>query len=87
MLTKINEIYDQVIRVLPSSDRLRLATLILNNLVQEGSAVIDKGETWDEETMSENIEDYCLNRAMDEAAVTPLLGREAALLFLENESA
>lgn len=46
MLTKINEIYDRVIRVLPSSDRLRLATLILNNLVQQESAVIDESDTW-----------------------------------------
>lgn len=87
MLTKIDEIYDQVIRVLPSSDRLRLATLILNKLVQQESSVIDDPDTYDEKTMPEDVEDFCLNRAMDEAALTPLFGREAALQFLEDESA
>jgi hypothetical protein len=53
MPTKIDEIYDQVIRVLPSSDRLRLATLILNNLVQQESAVIDESDTWTEEDISD----------------------------------
>jgi hypothetical protein len=36
--------------------------------------------------MAENIEDYCLNRAMDEAIKTPLLDRESALKFLAEES-
>ena len=34
------------------------------------------------DTVAEGIEDYCLNRAMDEAKETPLLDREAALAFL-----
>jgi hypothetical protein len=38
------------------------------------------------ESMAEGIEDYCLNRAMDEAVESPLLDREAALAFLEEES-
>ncbi len=38
------------------------------------------------ESVAEGIEDYCLNRAMDEAAESPLLDREAALAFLEEES-
>jgi hypothetical protein len=38
------------------------------------------------EGMAENIEDYCLNRAMDEAIKTPLLDRESALKFLAEES-
>ncbi len=37
------------------------------------------------ETIAEGIEDYCLNRAMDEAAKTPLLDRESALKFLEQD--
>ena len=31
------------------------------------------------------LEDYCLNKAMDEAKKTPLLSREEALKFLEEE--
>ena len=34
--------------------------------------------------LSERLEDYCLNQAMDEARQTPLLEREAALKYLEE---
>ena len=34
--------------------------------------------------LSERLEDYCLNKAMDEARQTPLLEREAALKYLEE---
>lgn len=36
------------------------------------------------EQLSEKLEDYCLNKAMDEASQTPLLDREAALKYLEE---
>jgi hypothetical protein len=36
------------------------------------------------QTLSEGIEDYCLNKAMDEARDTPLLSREEALKYLEE---
>ncbi|WP_228037804.1 hypothetical protein [Nodosilinea sp. LEGE 06152] len=35
--------------------------------------------------LAENLEDYCLNKAMDDAQETPLLNREEALAFLEAE--
>lgn len=38
------------------------------------------------ENIAEEIEDYCLNQATDEATETPLLDREAALEFLEDDS-
>lgn len=34
--------------------------------------------------LSEAVEDYCLNKAMDDAEKTPLLDRQAALDFLED---
>jgi hypothetical protein len=34
------------------------------------------------DSVAEGIEEYCLNRAMDEAKKKPLLDREAALAFL-----
>ena len=34
------------------------------------------------EMLTESIEDYCLNRAMDEALETPLLSQAEALKFL-----
>ncbi len=36
------------------------------------------------EMLTESIEDYCLNRSMDEAIETPLLSQAEALKFLEN---
>ena len=51
MPTTIDEIYNQVIQGFPSAERLRLATLILNNLVQQNS--IDDGDTWTEEDVSD----------------------------------
>ncbi|MEW6103299.1 MAG: hypothetical protein AB1630_05710 [bacterium] len=38
------------------------------------------------EELSEEMEDYCLNKAMDEAQKTPLLNRKEALAYLEKES-
>jgi hypothetical protein len=37
------------------------------------------------EKIKENIEDYCLNKAMDEAKTTPLLSREQAIDFLAED--
>jgi len=36
--------------------------------------------------LAENLEDYCLNNAMDEAKETPLLSHEEALQFLAEEN-
>ncbi len=36
------------------------------------------------EEIAEEIENYCLNKAMDEAKDSPLLDRKAALSFLEE---
>jgi hypothetical protein len=38
------------------------------------------------EMLTESIEDYCLNRAMDEAVETPLLSQAEALKFLGEDS-
>lgn len=42
-------------------------------------------ESISEDELSEGLEDYCLNKAMDEAKNSPLLEREAALEFLEEQ--
>lgn len=34
--------------------------------------------------LSENMEEYCLSKAMDEAKKSPLLNREEALKFLKE---
>ena len=36
------------------------------------------------EDISEEVENYCLNRAMDEGEGSPLLNRKEALAFLEE---
>jgi hypothetical protein len=38
----------------------------------------------DPEEMTQAIEDYCLHQAMQEAAQTPLLDRDTALAYLEE---
>ena len=37
------------------------------------------------EEVTEEIENYCLNKAMDEAEKSPLLSRKEALTYLEEE--
>lgn len=49
MSTTVREVYDRVLSTLSPTDRLRLATLILNDLVQQNRSVIDESETWTEE--------------------------------------
>ena len=41
-------------------------------------------ESISETELTEGLEDYCLNKAMDEAKDSPILDREAALKFLEE---
>lgn len=45
----VEEIYTQVISNLPPTERLQLATLILNGLVKQNVAVIDDSDTWTEQ--------------------------------------
>ncbi|WP_427157558.1 hypothetical protein ACQFX9_18550 [Aliinostoc sp. HNIBRCY26] len=49
MSNTAQEIYNQVIRDLPPNERLRLANLILNDLVQNNLAIIDESDTWTEQ--------------------------------------
>ena len=45
----VQEIYTQVISNLPPTERLQLATLILNGLVKQDAAVIDDSDIWTEQ--------------------------------------
>jgi hypothetical protein len=49
MLTSAQEVYTQVVRTLSPTERLRLATLILNELVNQNSSVVDQSDRWTEE--------------------------------------
>lgn len=48
MSSTIQEIYTQIVSTLSPTDRLQLATLILNGLVQQNTAVNDS-DTWTEQ--------------------------------------
>jgi hypothetical protein len=56
----IQEMYEQSIRPLPAPDRLRLATLILNEIPP--LAVVDYSDEWTEEDMRD-LTLYSLRRA------------------------
>ena len=49
MQATIQEIYTQVISTLSPSERLQLASLIFNGLVEKNIAVIDDSNTWTEQ--------------------------------------
>lgn len=64
------EVYNQVVRTLPSSEQLRLATLILNELVQQNPSIIDQSDTWTDR---------------DRIDITNFSMQYAATLFPEDE--
>ncbi len=47
------ELYDLSVTALPKSEKLRLATLILQELSTTAGAALDYSETWTEEDMRE----------------------------------
>ncbi len=49
----IQEIYQNISNTLSPGDRLRLAALILNDLTESNVAVIDTGNTWTEQDLTE----------------------------------
>ncbi|NJL61754.1 MAG: hypothetical protein HC903_07895 [Methylacidiphilales bacterium] len=49
MLTSAQEVYTQVMRTLSPTERLRLATLILNELVNQNSSVVEQSDRSTEE--------------------------------------
>lgn len=70
MPTTDREIYTQVFLTLSLTERLHLATLILNDLVQQNVSVIDRNDTWSEQ---------------DRLDLTAFSLQYAAMLFPENE--
>lgn len=48
-MSNIQQIYTQVISNLSPTERLQLATLILNDLVEQNRTVYDDSDTWTEE--------------------------------------
>ncbi len=70
MPTTAQEIYTEVVRNLSLTERLRLANLILNDLVEKNVSVIDRSDTWTED---------------DRTDITTFSLQYAAMLFPESE--
>ncbi|BAU14323.1 unknown protein [Leptolyngbya sp. NIES-3755] len=65
------DVYNEIIRALSPTERLRLATLILNELVQQSPPAIDESDAWTEQ---------------DQADVVNFSLQYAASLFPEEEA-
>lgn len=66
------QVYNEVIRALSPTERLRLATLILNELVQQDSPVIDQSDAWTEQDQIDVVNfslQYAASLFPDEEAV------------------
>lgn len=70
MTANIQEIYTQLVSSLSPAERLQLATLILNNLVQQNAVDIDDSDSW---------------TAQDQLDVAAFSLQYAATVFPENE--
>jgi hypothetical protein len=70
MPTSAQEVYTQVVCALSPTERLRLANLILNELVKQDSSVIDQSDHWTDQ---------------DHTDFTNFSLQYAGTLFLEDE--
>jgi len=53
MATTAQEVFVETVRVLPLTERLRLAALILQDLTQAGVSVVDSSDVWSELDISD----------------------------------
>lgn len=63
----VQDLYEQTIKSLPASERLRLAVLILNDIPPQ--SVVDASESWTEEDLQEFTQgswEYIDQRVEDE---------------------
>jgi hypothetical protein len=71
MPTSAQEVYTQVVCALSAPERLRLANLILNELVKQDSYAIDQSDHWTDQ---------------DQVDITNFSLQYAATLFPEDEA-
>ncbi len=64
MTKTAQEIYSQIVDILPLNERLRLATLILNDLTNKNISLVDYSDTWTEEDQIDLV-NYSLRNAYD----------------------
>jgi len=48
-ISTARELYTQIVRALPLTERLRLAALILDDLAQSDVAIVEASDTWSEQ--------------------------------------
>jgi hypothetical protein len=53
MALTAQEVFTETVRVLPPTERLRLAALILQDLAQSEVAVVDSSDAWNEQDQSD----------------------------------
>ena len=70
MALTAEEVFTETVRVLPLGERLRLATLILQELAQSEVTLVDRSDTWSDQ---------------DQADLTTASLRYAAKLYREDE--
>lgn len=70
MTTTAQEVYTYILRTLPPTERLRLANLILNDLIGQNFSIIDRIHSWTEQ---------------EQIDVTNFSLQYAAIIFPEGE--
>jgi len=53
MPTTAQDVFTETVRALPPTERLRLASLILNDLAQTNLAIVEVADTWNEEDQND----------------------------------
>ncbi|MBL1209113.1 hypothetical protein [Geminocystis sp. GBBB08] len=65
MTKTVQEIYSEVVEILPLDERLRLATMILNDLTNKNISLVNYSDTWTEEDQID-IVNYSLQNIDDQ---------------------
>jgi hypothetical protein len=69
---RVVELYNQMVKPLPASERLQLATMILNDIPPQ--AVVDYSEEWSEEDIQDLTAaslNYCLQQIEEDEGRAP----------------
>lgn len=65
----VQEIYREVVEILPLNQRLQLATIILNDLTNQNIFLVDYSDTWTEEDKLDLV-NYSLQNIDDQDEVS-----------------
>ncbi len=69
MSKTIQQIYSEVVQILPLNERLQLATMILNDLSNKNISLVDYSDTWTEEDKLDLV-NYSLQNIDDQDEVS-----------------